>query len=138
VRLAVLLLVLLLTPLVRAEDREEEPTSGLSQRLRAIDESTEFEADHPERVGDDAADVAEEPEDPTVAPNDEGEPAAPSRARRAATRPRTRSTTTPPPANGASPSSVPPVPPAPSLGSSLESPIATSPLAQPSSPDDDD
>jgi len=139
VRLAVaLLVVLFLTPMVRAEDPEEEPRSGLSQRLKAIDDSAEFEANHPERVGDDPGDVAEEPEDPTVAPNDEPEPAAaPARGRRTASRGRTRSTTSPPTTLGAAPS-PPPAPPPPSLGSTLESPIATSPLTPPASADDDD
>ena len=138
-RLAVaLLVVLFLTPMVRAEDPEEEPRSGLSQRLKAIDDSAEFEANHPERVGDDPGDVAEEPEDPTVAPNDEPEPAAaPARGRRTASRGRTRSTTSPPTTLGAAPS-PPPAPPPPSLGSTLESPIATSPLTPPASADDDD
>jgi hypothetical protein len=138
VRLAlVLLVVVFLTPLVRAEDPVEEPKSGLSQRLRAIDDSAEFEADNPERAGDDRADVAEEPEDPTAAPFDEGDPAAapPRAGRRAATRGRARSAATPSTTPGAPPS-TPPAPP-PALGSTLESPIATSPLAPPSNADDD-
>src|SRR4029453_17983493 len=87
VRLAIVLLVVVfLTPLVRAEDPDEEPKSGLSRRLRTIDDSAEFEADHPERAGDDPGDVAEEPDDPTAAPFDEGDPAAaPARGRRAPT-----------------------------------------------------
>jgi hypothetical protein len=136
VRLAVLLLLLFLTPIARAEDHDDEPT-GLSKRLRAIDESTEFEADHPERVGDDPADVAEEPADPTAAPTDESEPAAaPSRSRRAAPRPHAPSAAVPAPAAGATPP-APSAPPPPALGSMLESPIATSPLAPQDGSDDE-
>lgn len=138
VQLGVLVLVLLLTA-VHAEDRDDEPT-GLSTRLRAIDESAEFEADHPERLGADPADAAEEPddpEDPTAAPADEGEPAAaPSRSRRPSTRARTRSDAAPAARAGSAPS-APAAPLAPSLGSTLESPIGTSPLAPSPSTDDD-
>ena len=136
VKLAVLVLVLLLAAAVHAEDRDDEPT-GLSQRLRTIDESAEFEADHPERLGADPADAAEEePEDPTAAPADEGEPAAaPARSRRPSTRARSDAPTA---AHGGSAPSAPAVPPAPALGSTLQSPIGTSPLApSPSSADDD-
>src|SRR4029450_13247008 len=112
VRLAIVLLVVVfLTPLVRAEDPDEEPKSGLSQRLRTIDDSAEFEADHPERAGDDPGDVAEEPEDPTAAPFDEGDPAAaPARGRGAATRGRAGSAAAPPTTRGA-PQATPPAPP---------------------------
>ena len=118
VQLAVLVLVLLLTA-VHAEDRDDEPT-GLSTRLRAIDESAEFEADHPERLGADPADAA----------------AAPSRPRPPSTRARTRSDAAPAARAGSAPS-APAAPLAPSLGSTLESPIGTSPLAPSPSTDDD-
>jgi hypothetical protein len=131
VRLAALLLVLLLAVIARAEDRDDEP-SGLSTRLRTIDEAAEFEAEHPERVGDEPAE-AEEPVDPTGLPTEGEEPAAAAaRSRRDTLRARRSSAASAPAAPTA-----PPAPPARSLGSTLESPIGTSPFAPSRDTDDE-
>ncbi len=136
VRVAVLLvLVLFLTAVARAEDDDDRPSSGLSKRLRSIDETAEFDADHPDRAGDDPGDVAEEPDDPLAAPPDDTEPSdAPSRGRRASARGRARSTVPAAPTGGASP--IPPSSASPP-GAGLESPLAISPLAPSPSGDDD-
>jgi hypothetical protein len=133
VRLAVLLLVLLPVVVAHGEDRDVEP-GGLSTRLRAIDESAEFEADHPERAGEEPAEAEEEqPVDPTVLPAEEIEAAAaPPRSRRG-TQPARRSGAASAPAAP----TAPPAPPARPLGSTLESPIGTGPLAPSRDADDE-
>ena len=130
-RLTALLLVLLLVSVTHAQDGDgdgdDEPT-GLSTRLHGIDDTAELEANHPERAGEEPAEVEEQPEDPTAVPAEEAEPAdAPAGARR---------TTSAAPRRSDAPSALP-APLAPSGGSTLESPIRISPLAAPHDADDD-
>jgi hypothetical protein len=133
VRLAVLLLVLLPVVVAHGEEDPDAEPGGLSTRLRAIDESAEFEADHPERAGEEPAEAEEEqPVDPTVLPAEEIEAAAPPRSRRSTQPARPSGAASAPVAPTA-----PPAPPARPLGSTLESPIGTGPLAPSRDADDE-
>jgi hypothetical protein len=124
VRLAVILLMLLVVGGVRAEDEDGEDPSGLSKRLRAIDDATEYEADNPEAVSEErdaGEDEADGPgTEPTLAepgadPSDPPDP--PARTRRTARE-------SSPPAGA-------------ERGGAVESPIKTSPLERPPPADDE-